>query len=208
MQKDTDGRESRLSRKAVGIALLGVVFAGFVALMAWGLMNKSSFTGKSGLTRLNKPADDFTLPLFDGDELTLSEQLGRPLVINFWASWCAPCRVEARGLERAWRKYRDEDVRFVGVQSLDAEADGRAYLKEFGVTYPNVIDVGGKVTVDYGVIGLPVTFFVGKSGTIDRRWVGAIDEGRLNTWIEELVSGVPATGQAEGENLQNFFEFK
>lgn len=198
----------RLSRKAAGLAVFGLAATGFLALMAWGLLNQSPVTGKSGSTRLHKPAPEFTLPLFEGDQLTLSEHSGRPVVINFWASWCAPCRVEARALEEAWRSYRDRNVLFVGVQTQDTEEEGRAYLSEFGVTYPNVMDADGRVTVDYGVIGLPVTFFVDRGGTVVHRWVGAIDRARLTGWVEEMVSGTILGGEAEGENRDSFFEFK
>ena len=198
----------RLSRKAAGLVAFGLAVAGFVALLAWGLLNQSPVTGKSGSTRLHKPAPEFTLPLFEGDQLTLSEQSGRPVVINFWASWCVPCRLEARDLEEAWRSYRDRNVLFVGVQTQDTEEEGRAYLSEFAVTYPNVMDGDGKVTVDYGVIGLPVTFFVDEGGIVVHRWVGAIDGARLTGWIEEMVSGTTPSGEAEGENPDSFFEFK
>jgi cytochrome c biogenesis protein CcmG/thiol:disulfide interchange protein DsbE len=198
----------RLSRKIAGLAVFALAVTGFMAMMAWALLNQSPVTGKSGSTRLDKPAPEFTLPLFEGGELTLSEQSGRPVVINFWASWCAPCRVEARRLEEAWRSYRDRNVLLVGIQTQDTEADGRAYLSEFGVTYPNVIDGDGKVSVDYGVIGLPVTFFVDRDGIVVHRWVGAIDEARLTGWIDEMVSGATPSGEAEGKNPDGFFEFK
>ena len=198
----------RPSRKVAGLAVFGLAVTGFMAMMAWGLLNQSPVTGKSGSTRLDKPAPEFALPLFGGGHLTLAEQSGRPVVINFWASWCAPCRVEARGLEEAWRSYQDRNVLLVGIQTQDTEADGRAYLSEFGVTYPNVIDGDGKVSVDYGVIGLPVTFFVDRDGIVVHRWVGAINDARLTGWIDEMVSGTTPSGEAEGKNPEGFFEFK
>ena len=80
------------------------------------------------------------------------------MVINFWASWCPPCREETPLLERTWRSYKYQDVLFVGVNIQDTEEDARVYLEEFDITYPNGLDRHGKVTVDYGIIGLPVTF--------------------------------------------------
>lgn len=174
--------------------------------MALGLANKSPATGLSGFTRVDKPAPPFTRPLFGGGELALSDRGGRPVVINFWASWCPPCRDEAPILESLWRKHRN-DVLFVGVNIQDAEGDARAYLEEFGITYPNVLDADGTVTVDYGVVGLPVTFFVNEDGIVARRWVGAVTQTQMSEWVEELASGVSPAGDTEGANLEEFFQF-
>ena len=175
--------------RIAAVAALALAVAGFVALMAWGLANREPVTGKSGRERLHKPAADFTLPLFEGGELTLSDHVGQPIVINFWASWCAPCRVEAPLLEEAWLAYRDQGVLLVGVQTQDAEEDGRAFIREFGLTYPNVRDADGEATVRYGVIGLPVTFFVGRSGDVDHLYVGDLSQAQLTARIEALLAG-------------------
>ena len=127
-------------------------------------------------------------------------------MINFWASWCPPCREEAPLLESTWRDYEDEEVFFVGVDIQDREEDARAYIREFGITYPNGPDVDGRITVDYGVIGIPVTFFVDRGGVVVRRWVGAVKGRQLVAWVDELVAGVEPSGEAEGENLEGFFE--
>ena len=197
-----------LSPRAIGVVAVGLVIAGIFSLLVLGLLNKESVTGRSGITRLQKPAPEFTLPLLDGGELVLAQHLGQPVVINFWASWCTPCRQEARVLERTWRSYREKGVMFVGVDIQDTESDAIIFLKEFDVSYPNGLDRDGKITVDYGVIGLPVTFFVNQDGIVERRWVGAMREAQLVAWVEELSAGVAPSGQAEGENLEGFFKFE
>lgn len=164
-----------------------VVAAGFIGVLAWGLATKSPATGLSGETRVQRVAPGFELPLFDGGEFILSQYKGRPVVVNFWASWCVPCREEAPILEKTWRAYRDRGVAFVGVDIQDSEADARAYLREFGITYPNGPDTKGRITVDYGVSGIPVTFFVDKRGVVARRWVGALREQQLVDWVNELL---------------------
>ena len=195
-----------LSLKGTAIIAIVLVGAGLVSLLALGLLNKASVTERSGITRVQKPAPEFTLPLLNGGRLEMARLRGQPVVINFWASWCPPCRLEAGLLERAWRSYKDQGVMFVGVDIQDTEAEGVAYVEEFDITYPNGLDAEGTITVDYGVIGLPVTFFVNRDGTVERRWVGAIYEARLVTWLDELVAGVALSGQEEGENLEGFFK--
>ena len=109
-------------------------------------------------------------------------------------------------MERAWQIYRDEGVVFIGIDIQDTEESARAYLREFGVTYPNGRDVDGKITIDYGIVGMPATFFVNRIGIVERRWVGAIDEDRLLAWVNELVSDVTPSGETDGINSQAFFE--
>ncbi len=197
----------KLSRRTAGFVVLGAVIAAFLVLLAVGLANKSPVTGKSGLTRVGKPAPVFVLPRVGGGEIDLADFSGEPMVINFWASWCPPCRQEALVLEDAWRAHVD-DVQFVGVDIQDADADAEAYLAEFNITYPNGLDRHGRVTVDYGVIGLPVTFFVNEAGIVERRWVGAINRDLLEEWVGELITGHPPAGVAEGENLEGYFRLE
>ena len=196
----------KLTLRAAVFGMAGVAIIGLVALMAWGLRNKGPVTAMSGITRVGEPAADFTLPLSYGEELVLADWIGRPIVINFWASWCIPCREEARGLERTWRSYMEQGVLFVGVNIQDAEKNALDHMNEFGLTYPHGRDVDGKITVDYGVIGLPVTFFINRNGIVEKRWVGAIPEAILVAWVDGLVSGQGPEGQAEGADLDRFLE--
>lgn len=208
MTDDTEtaqGRSMGLSSKAISIGFIVVVIVGFIALMAVGLLNDEPVTGRSGITRVGKPAPEFILPLFDESELEFSQSFGKPTVINFWASWCPPCREESPLLERTWQAFKDSDVQFIGVDIQDSEGDARAYISEFGITFPNGLDADGRITIDYGVIGLPVTFFVSSDGIVQRRWVGAIRESQLVPWIEELVANQTPSGEAEGQNLDSFF---
>ena len=183
-----------------------LLIVAFIGLMAWGLSNRSPVTGLSGATVVGQPAKDFTVRSFDGGQLTLSEFEGTPVVLNFWASWCTPCRDEAPGLERVWKAYRDQGVTFLGINLQDSDEAARSHLAEFGVTYPNGPDPSGTITVDYGVIGLPVTFFVGRDGVVERRWVGAMPEWQLTAWVEALASGSALPGDAEGQSLDQFWE--
>ena len=191
---------------------MAVVFAVLVlalfAVLAFGLANRSSATGRSGMTRIGKPAPQFAMQLLDGGEFRLSDHEGRPLVINFWASWCPPCRQESPAFERQWRRYRDTGIQFVGVDIQDDVSDAEAYVREFGLTFPNGLDPDGKITIDYGVIGLPVTFFVGSSGIVEGRWVGAIPEEKLEEWVNTLVAASAPSGEAEGRTEGAFQQLR
>jgi thiol-disulfide isomerase/thioredoxin len=101
-------RRSRISGKA---ASAGIGLLAMLGLMAWGMLNQEPRTGRSGITRVGKPAPDFTLGVLGTDEmLSLSDYSGTPTVLNVWASWCPPCRVELPLLERGWNEYRDQGV--------------------------------------------------------------------------------------------------
>ncbi len=194
--------------RILAFGVIGAMIAAVSALLAVGLMNKEPVTGRSGVTRVGKPAEPFTLPLFGGGEFVLAAQRGRPVVINFWASWCPPCREEAPLLESVWRLYGEREVAFVGVNIQDTEEEAAAYLDEFGITYPNGMDTDGRITIDYGVIGLPVTFFVERDGTVRRRWVGPIGEAELLARVDELLTGTTAPGDVDDGNLDELYRLE
>ena len=190
----------------ISILVVGSLFIlGLVGLLAWGLSNRTSITGLSGITRVDQPAPDFRLELLSDGAITLSEQRDRVVVINFWSSTCPPCRTEARDLETAWQAYRDRDVLFIGANIQDSHEPARRFLDEFGVTYPNGLDEGGRISIDYGVVGIPVTFVVDGEGTVARRWVGEIDIDRLTTWIDELLEGTTPEGETDGINKDSYY---
>jgi len=173
-------------RKLV-IAIVAVVCVGFLGLLLWGILHKEPLTGLSGITMVNRQAPDFTLTTFKGNTISLKSLKGKPVVINFWASWCPPCRFEAPLLEGIWRAYRNRGVVFLGVDLQDREKDALSYIREFNITYPNGPDLTGEISINYGVSGLPVTFFVSRKGEIVRRWVGAVEKEMLVSAIEEIM---------------------
>jgi cytochrome c biogenesis protein CcmG/thiol:disulfide interchange protein DsbE len=179
--------ESKIFSKKLAFAATVIILIGFLGLLIWGVLNKESITGLSGITMVNRTAPDFTLTTFRGDTVSLEGLKGKAIVLNFWASWCPPCRVEATLLERTWRIYKNRDVVFLGVNIQDRKKDALSYIREFNVTYPNGPDPTGEISIDYGVSGLPVTFFISKKGMIVRRWVGAIEKSVLIRAIEEIM---------------------
>ena len=176
-------------------ALAALVVLGLLALLGYGMLRRQGggFAGFAvntvgqSVALTPRPAPDFALQLFDGRPFRLSEQRGSVVVVNYWASWCPPCREEARTLEAASRRYRDRGVLFVGVDVWDAERDALAFIREFGVTYPNGPDPTGGILIEYGVTGIPETYFVDRAGQLVRRWIGPIDARQLGEAIEPLL---------------------
>ena len=139
---------------------------------------------------VGRPTADFTLSLFDGSTLRLSDYRGKAVVLNFWASWCIPCREEAPLLEAAWQALKDQEVIFLGVNIQDAEPAAKAFLREFGVTFPNGRDAEGKIAIDYGVYGIPETFFIDREGRITAKVIGPLGPETLAARTGEALRGV------------------
>ena len=163
---------------------LVVVFlvVGLIALLAWGLVQAEKTPLEEGM------APDFTLTSFDGRTYPLSELRGNVVIINFWASWCPPCREEAAYLERTWRKYKDKGVIFIGVDYADAEKPALAYIDEFDITYFNGPDLGTRISQRYNIKGVPETYYVAKDGTLRGNHIGPLFEPELDNRIDELLS--------------------
>jgi len=179
--------EPKIFFRKSALSIAAFVSVGFLGLLVWGMLNKQPITGLSGITMVNRPAPDFILTTFKGTTISLESLRGKPVVINFWASWCPPCRIEAPLIERTWRGYKNRDLIFLGINIQDREEDALNYIREFDITYPNGPDPTGEISIDYGVSGLPVTFFVSSQGEVVRRWVGAIEKSVLISSIEEIM---------------------
>ena len=159
------------SKLWIKLTLVIAVVGGIAAVLAYGFIRDSRYIYSPLIAQ---PAAPFTLTLFDGGTLISKDLLGKAVLLNFWASWCVPCRAEARALEAAWQKYKDRDVVFLGVNIQDKEEDARAFLREFGITYLNGSDSTGKIAIDYGVWGIPETFFLDPQGRITHKHAGEL----------------------------------
>jgi cytochrome c biogenesis protein CcmG/thiol:disulfide interchange protein DsbE len=138
---------------------------------------------------VGKPAAPFALTTFAGPTVSLEALRGRVVVINFWASWCYPaCYEEAPALERGWQAYRERGVIFVGVDIQDRPEAAAKFIRDFGLTFPNAPDPRGAVSVDYGVYGVPETFFIDRQGRIRAKHVGAVTDQALREQLERLLA--------------------
>lgn len=124
--------------------------------------------------RADGSAPSFEFVTFDGEEIRLSDFEGKGVVINFWASWCGPCRQEADLLEETWRREKENGIVFLGLDYLDQEPAALRYLEEFDITYPNGPDLRSEVARRYRIKGVPETFFIDPAGQITDIVVGPI----------------------------------
>ncbi|MFN8535346.1 MAG: TlpA disulfide reductase family protein [Dehalococcoidia bacterium] len=159
------------------LALLG--------LLGYGLLVAGKPSGNIAIDP--RPARPFTLSLFDGSSLRLDDLRGKVVLVNFWASWCGPCIEEAPVLERAAKQYADRGVVVLGIDVWDTDQEARAFLQRYGISYRNGVDPTGAIAIDYGVGGVPESFFVDRNGTLVRKWIGPLTDLQIAAFLDELT---------------------
>ena len=169
-------------RKVRRLALLVLPAAVFLAIFAVYLFRDAR------KPVVGSAAPDFTAAyLEDQGALKLSSLRGKPVLLNFWASWCPPCKDEAPLLEDAYAEYRD-DVEFVGIDIRDARDDAIEFVETYGVTYPQVRDEALRIYTQYGLTGQPESFFIDQDGIVVQHVKGPLTESSLYQYLEVLVS--------------------
>jgi cytochrome c biogenesis protein CcmG/thiol:disulfide interchange protein DsbE len=194
-----------------------VLLAALVALLVYGLTASSPNESIDGRLAERRAADapgfelpvlqrgslgplsDQLRPAFTDDRLALDELRGTPVALNFWASWCPPCRSEAPLLERTWRSLRARGVVMLGLNMQDLTGDAGGFMREVSVSYPNVRDQSDDVAIEWGVAALPETFFVDARGRVVGHVIGAVSRSQLSAGISAARRGKPTGARSGGD---------
>lgn len=178
------GSENPNQKKAVRIwqGVFVLILLAFILLLAARLIQ----TNQSE-QRADGLAPDFSFTTFEGETITSADLRGKGVVLNFWASWCDPCRDEAALLEETWRRDQEKGIVFIGLDYLDQEPAAKAYLAEFGITYPNGPDLQSAAARRYGIKGVPETFFIDPQGNITDIVIGPIvSQAKMDEYLAKI----------------------
>ena len=184
-----------MSQRAWILLAAGLPLLAFLGILVWSSLQTGGRAGglgvntEFGIAEVEaEAAQDFSLELHDGGSVTLSDLRGRVILVDFWASWCAPCRQEAPVLEQTYQEYLGTDVEFIGVNIWDLPDNAAAYVEEFGIRYPSGVDAEGKIAIDYGVKGIPEKFFIDRDGVVRQKFVGPIRPDKLRETLDDLLA--------------------
>jgi cytochrome c biogenesis protein CcmG/thiol:disulfide interchange protein DsbE len=166
-------RKNKRRRRILIFSVVSLLNAGILALLLTQLLTPAPNAGSDPL--VGHPAPDFSLTMLRPDTgktaLSLSNFKGKPVVLNFWASWCAPCKEEVPLLESSWKQVQAQgkDVVILGIDFQESSSDAISFLQLYGITYPIVLDADGSVALKFSVTSLPQTIFINQNGTVMSR---------------------------------------
>lgn len=150
-----------------GVFIAWALVVGLLGILGLGLVR-----AQQGSLGVGSRVPDFTLTTFEGEQIRIADLRGQVVLLNFWASWCTTCEVEARELEQAFQMYKDRGVVFLGVDYVDAEPGALAYLEKYGITYPNGPDMETRISQAFRIRGVPETYIVDPEGRVAEVMIG------------------------------------
>jgi cytochrome c biogenesis protein CcmG/thiol:disulfide interchange protein DsbE len=184
-------RKNKRRRRIVIFCVVSLLNVGLVALILSQLLTPATNSVSDPL--VGHPAPNFSLALLrpeNGESaLSLSNFKGKAIVLNFWASWCAPCKEEAPLLESAWKQAQAQgkDVVFLGIDYQDSNNNGISFLQLNGITYPTVVDADGSVAIKYGLTSLPDTIFINRNGMVLSKVLQQLTAQALSSGLQSIL---------------------
>jgi len=173
----------KLSRTRWNVLIVVILVAG----IAWTVASRVT-TAQATRDRARRATPDFSLDTLDGGKFKLSDQVGQLVIVNFWATWCQPCRAELPAFEEVYQNNRAKGLVVVGVDVAEPPDAVAKYVSEMGLTYPIALDAGGEATELYRIEGMPTTFFVGRDGRIRDMVIGGpLTKAAIESKVTELL---------------------
>lgn len=194
MEKIQPERSRR--RKIIIFVVATPINIGLLAVLAWQLLTPAQIprgstnnAGSSAVAPLKgESAPSFTLPLLSNQQaISLTRYKGKAIVLNFWASWCAPCQEEASLFQAEWRKVQTKNIVFFGVDFQDTQAAGLSFLHKYHISYPNVSDVFGTTAAPFTLTYTPTTFFINRNGIVINSIEGQLTAQQLSQNVQALL---------------------
>lgn len=189
-ERGTATPRTTLSTRERWYALGGLVVAFLLITLIWFLTDRNE---RPSIGEVSRPAPDFTLPALNGGEVQLAQYRGQVVLVNFWGTWCEPCKRETPALQAAYERLREEGFVIIGVNLTDdelaqgnSESDIRSFVEQYNVTYPIALDVAGEATTAFRVFPLPTSYFIDAQGTIRYVRVGEITTDEVTALFTEL----------------------
>ncbi|HEX8996182.1 MAG TPA: TlpA disulfide reductase family protein [Ktedonobacterales bacterium] len=178
-------------RGLIILAISAVVTLALIALLAMRLAAAGAAVSKApSFTLDGKPAPDFTTSVYNGaagQSIHLAALKGKPVVVNFFASWCDPCVEEAPVLAAGWQKYAPQGVVFIGIVYQDTQQNALDFARQYNVSYSIGSDTNGETAISYGVTGVPETVFINRQGVVVSKTDGALDTGSLDRAVQAIL---------------------
>ncbi len=176
--------------RRVSLGLLAVVLAGILVIQGC-MPSSQSITSdrQEATTGLNvgERAPDFTLVDLEGNQVSLSDFRGKTVFVNFWATWCPPCRAEMPEIEAIYQEYKDKDVVVIGVDILEPEDVVRQYMQQGDYSWTFVLDTSGEVAGNYRIVAIPTSFFIDREGIIQAVNIGAMTKRAMEAKLAEAM---------------------